>query len=346
MSASVGFDRLGSIGRASLVERPTITVAIPTMNGARHIAETLRGILRQSGVAFDLVVSDDRSDDDTLAQVAAIAGDRARICVNSERLGLAGNWNCCVALSQTACVAIVHQDDVLLPGHLAAHVDAFRLDPAVGLVSSASVVIDDDGRDVPHESVGRGGLGPVDRIFSPGEALAGMAAENPLRCSAVSLRVAAHTAAGGFNARLRYIVDWDLWLRVARAWSVAWRARPGVAVRWHAGSETHRFRTGTLDLEETERLIDELHLELGSRGALPDSVRPRARRKLARAYLNRAYGASCQSDAPLARRCLGRAVRLWPGVLSAIVTDPRLAARLVTATLTPRSSARTASRKS
>ncbi len=101
--------------------RPILTVAVPTYNGARHLAEALKSILAQEAAPFDLIVSDDRSEDETLAIVGRFAGDRARIEVNSERLGLAGNWNRCVVLSRTEWVAIFHQDDVMLPGHLAAH---------------------------------------------------------------------------------------------------------------------------------------------------------------------------------------------------------------------------------
>ena len=105
---------------------PPLTVAIPTCNGAAHLAEALRGIMAQEGVAFDLVVSDDRSDDATLELVRTLAGDRARIAVNRERLGLAGNWNRCVAMSVTPMVAVFHQDDVMEPGHLASHCAGIR----------------------------------------------------------------------------------------------------------------------------------------------------------------------------------------------------------------------------
>src|SRR5438105_5006629 len=117
-----------------MADRPQLTVAIPTYKGARHLADALRGILAQEGVAFELLISDDRSDDETLAIVHAAAGDRARIEVNGERLGLAGNWNRCIALARAPLVAVFHQDDVMRPGHLAAHAAAFDADPQVGLV--------------------------------------------------------------------------------------------------------------------------------------------------------------------------------------------------------------------
>src|SRR6185312_4950673 len=137
----------------------TLTVALPTCNGERHVAEAIRSVVSQAGVSFDLVISDDRSDDGTLDIVRAEAGDRARVVVNSERLGLAGNWNHCVTLSHTPLVAIFHQDDVMRPGHLAAHHAALHSDERLGMVCSAVEVIDDEGRPLSASIIDRGGLG-------------------------------------------------------------------------------------------------------------------------------------------------------------------------------------------
>ena len=65
------------------------------------------------------------------------------------------------------------------PGHLAAHMAAFAGDEAIGLVASASEVIDDRGDPVAETVVGRGGLGPDDRVFPAGTLAAAMVAGNP-----------------------------------------------------------------------------------------------------------------------------------------------------------------------
>ena len=319
---------------------PDITVALPTCNGARHLREALAGLRDQGNVAFDLVVSDDRSDDETLAIVGEVFGDRARVSVNSERLGLAGNWNHCVELSRTDRVAIFHQDDVMRPGHLVAHLGAFEANPDLGLVASASEVIDDQGREIPSSVVGRGGCGDRDRSYGPGEFVEELAVENPLRCSAVSLSAEAHAEVGGFDPSFRYVVDWDYWLRVARRRPVAWLARPTVAIRWHPSSETHRFQGGTADLDETARLLDSLHEVDGPR--LPDAAhrRRKANRRLARAFLNRAYEALKGGNSRLARDSLGRSVGLSPAILGTIARDPRLAAQMAALAIAPEMAAR------
>jgi GT2 family glycosyltransferase len=319
---------------------PRLTVALPTCNGARHLREALVGIRAQAGVSFDLVVSDDRSDDDTLAIVRDEVGDRARVSVNSERLGLAGNWNRGVELSRTEWVAIFHQDDVMRPGHLAAHLAAFEADPTTGLVASASDVVDDAGHGLPESVVGRGGCGANDRIYPPGGFVRELAVENPLRCSAVTLNAEAHAEVGGFDPSYRYVVDWDFWLRVARRRPVAWLARPTVAIRWHLASETHRFKTGTTDLDETIRLLDALDKQEGSN--LDDSrhLRLKADRRLARAFLNRAQLALRGGDSSLARNCLARSIRLSPSILGTIALDPRLAVQLAALAVAPGLAAR------
>jgi Glycosyl transferase family 2 len=314
---------------------PPITVAIPTMNGARHLAETVRSVLGQEGVAFDLLVSDDRSTDETLTIVRDLAGDRARIVENAERLGLAGNWNQCVRLSRTPLVAIVHQDDVLRPNHLAVHVAAFAIDENIGLVASDADVIDDQGKQLPETVVDRGGLGAQDETFSPWKSLPLMAIGNPLRCSAVSLRVEALQDVGGFDPALQYVVDWECWLRLARRWSLAWRAETTVDMRWHPASETHRFTSGIVDLEETELVLAGLLNELREQPGVDLSIEPKARRKLARAYLNRAYEVLKKGNGPLARECLGRALRMSPQMLGTLAVDPRLASQMLAATVAP-----------
>lgn len=320
---------------------PSLTVAIPSCNGSAHLAEALRGILAQTGPAFDLLVCDDRSEDQTLAIARQVAGDRARIEVNSERLGLAGNWNRCVERAGTDWVAVFHQDDVMRPGHLKAHAELIAARPDLAFLAGDAEPIDAAGRPLPAGTVEPGELAdgrlrfvsgpglPAARLFEAGEFLAQLAVSNPVRCSAVTLSAAVHRELGGFDPRYRYVVDWDYWLRAVRDRAVGWIAAPTVAFRWHAASETHRFKTGVEDLQEQERLLAGLYQRDGSR--LPDAgfLRRAADRRLARAYLNRAYDAARAGDRRRSVHCLRRAVSLRPSSLGQLLADPRLLARLV-----------------
>jgi glycosyltransferase involved in cell wall biosynthesis len=316
------------------------TVAIPTFNGVAHLPAALESILSQHDIPFDLIVSDDRSDDGTIDLVRATAGDRARVSINSERLGLAGNWNRCVALAATPFVAVFHQDDVMMPGHLAAHLRALEADDSIGLAASASTVIDERSEPVPEAVVERGGLGPLDRVLGPGELAAAMAAGNPLRCSAVTLRASAHAGAGGFDPAYRYVVDWEFWLRLSRKWKIAWLSRPTVAIRWHRASETHQFKAGTADLDESLMILDQLvAIDWNDR---PDQaqLRQSARSRLARAFLARAHDALLAGRSDLARDALRRGIQCSPRLIATILSDPRLSIKMAAVAVAPTAAAR------
>ncbi len=171
---------------------------------------------------------------------------------------------------------------------------------------------------------------------SPGQLAEAMTGGNPLRCSAVTLRASAVTDAGGFDPAYRYVVDWDLWLRLSRQWRVAWLARPTVLVRWHPASEAHRFKTGLADLDETECILERLFTEDLKDHAAVAGLRRRARSRLARAYLNRAHEALHAACPDLARAALRRALTHSPSAVGTLVRDPRLAIQMAVLAAAPR----------
>ncbi len=315
---------------------PSITVAVPACNGARHLRVALSSILR-SETPHELLIVDDRSDDETLAIARELVGDRGRIEINSERLGLANNWNQCVSLSQTPLVAIFHQDDVMLPGHLARHLQIHATNPSIGWVASNVEVIDDNGDRVPESVVEPGMMASSDREYPAGAAIEALAVTNPLRCSGVTIGASAHAEVGGFDPTFRYVVDWDFWVRVAKVRPVFWLAKPTAAIRWHLASETHRFADGTVDLDETAQLLSRMADLVGPNNWDGRGRRLDAERRLARAFLNRAYVASKRGDTLLAQRALRQSFRLAPAQLwENLLLDPRLLARMALVLVAPK----------
>ncbi len=305
------------------------TIAVPLFNGARHLRATLTSIRDQAQSHFDWIIVDDRSTDGSVDLAREVVGDSARVEVNGERLGLARNWGRCVDLCMTRHLAIVHQDDLLRPDHLTTHERAFQHHPDLGMAISAVNVINEEGQTIPNRLVEAGGFGTEDRTFPPGAFLDELAVGNPVRCSAVALAVKAIREVGGFDPGFCYVVDWDAWIKIARRFAVAWLAHPTVLVRWHDASETHRFKTGTEDIDEQERLLRALHDSDTMR--FGPSVRRSANRRLARAFLNRAYEAARSNDPDLSRACVARSFRLGPGTFAKGLLDPRLVWRLVKA---------------
>jgi glycosyltransferase involved in cell wall biosynthesis len=96
---------------------PTISVCIPTYNGAKYLKECLDSVLAQTFKDFEVLIVDDQSRDETLAiaQEYAARDTRIKIFQNPQNLGLVGNWNHCIELAQGEWIKFVFQDDLIAP---------------------------------------------------------------------------------------------------------------------------------------------------------------------------------------------------------------------------------------
>src|SRR6478736_4267246 len=81
----------------------SVSVAMATYNGARHIQQQLDSLAAQSYLPAELVISDDRSEDDTLAIIQDFAESApfpVALHVNSDRLGYRRNFMKAAGLSR------------------------------------------------------------------------------------------------------------------------------------------------------------------------------------------------------------------------------------------------------
>ena len=175
--------------RAS-ADAPRLTVAIPTCNGARHLAEALRGILAQEGASSTwsspTTVPTTRRWPSSAPRPATARGSpstpsgsawRATGTVASRWAGT--DWSPS-SIRTTSCV----------PATSPAHAAAFDADPRLGLAWSAGRPDRRLRRQiVAGTAVERGGLG-LGRIglSPPAPSCRELAVGNPLRCSAVTIR--------------------------------------------------------------------------------------------------------------------------------------------------------------
>lgn len=92
-----------------------ISIAMATYNGAAHLREQLASFAAQTHLPDELVVTDDRSTDDTLdilRDFAETAPFDVRIEANPQNLGFAQNFNRALSLCTGDLVFLSDQDDV------------------------------------------------------------------------------------------------------------------------------------------------------------------------------------------------------------------------------------------
>src|SRR5690349_14667038 len=98
-----------------------------TYNGEDHLREQLESILAQDPLPDELVIGDDGSSDATIALIQEYARDAAipvRL-VGAEHVGLRLNVERAIAACSGDVIALADQDDVWMPGKVAAIRDAF-----------------------------------------------------------------------------------------------------------------------------------------------------------------------------------------------------------------------------
>ena len=102
----------------SLMEKmpasPKVSVLIPTYNYAHYLPLAIESVLNQDFTDFGLIIQDDCSTDNTDEIVERYLSDRRLIFeTNESNLGLAGNWNLCLAKARGEYIKFIFADDLL-----------------------------------------------------------------------------------------------------------------------------------------------------------------------------------------------------------------------------------------
>jgi hypothetical protein len=142
--------------------------------------------------------------------------------------GHLATYNEGLALARGRYVGILSADDYCLnPATVERQVALFEANPSVGLVYTAHVVTEPDGRTTPiipwpRDAV-RPGLDEFRRLIWG----------NYILHSGTLLRADVQAALGPYDPRLPQSGDWDLWLRAALGYDVGYLATPLYAYRMH-----------------------------------------------------------------------------------------------------------------
>ena len=286
-----------------------VSVCIPVFNRERYIEATLRSVLAQTNVEFEIIVFDDASTDGTASIVAAVDHPRIRYHRQARNVGIARNRTSCLAVAKGEYIAWLDGDDLYHPDALQTRARVLDENPSVGLVHGAYTLIDYAGRKLPDWPM------PFaeDTIESGEDALSELVLSNYIGAATVMVRRQCHEAAGPYSPRLRdSSEDWEMWMRIAAIADVAYIARPIAEYRFHSQSASSAAAATGAQLR---RDIQALKIFLSRRSnALVRSshLRKRAMAALAAKALLHAGDAFTVGRRTAALRATATALRLHP----------------------------------
>jgi glycosyltransferase involved in cell wall biosynthesis len=264
---------------------PTVSIVLPTYNGARYIRESIDSCLNQTYSDFELIVVDDCSTDETPLILKTYDDPRLQIIRHSQNAKLPGALNSGFSASQGDLLTWTSDDNRFHSNALEVMVEALQTRPDIGLVYSGCVIIDEFGNRVREEPVF-----PSEMIY-----------EKNVVGACFLYRRAVYEEIGDYNEDIFRIEDYEYWLRIAQRFPIS--AIPDMLY-------DYRVHQGSLTSEETlvqrAKAFDDLHTRMF--GYSPN----RFRHTLSRLYMSRAF------EEHLARRYQ----QVPTNVLRALYHDP------------------------
>ena len=135
------------------VRRAKVSIGLPVFNGERYLKQALDAILSQTFQDFELIISDNGSNDGTELICRDYASNDRRIRYERKECTRGVTWN----FRQVALLASgeyflwVAADDTLAPTYVECCVDVLQQHPEVVLCYSKAIVIDEDGNCIRRE---------------------------------------------------------------------------------------------------------------------------------------------------------------------------------------------------
>jgi glycosyltransferase involved in cell wall biosynthesis len=223
-------------------EAPRVSVIIPVYNCEKYVGDAIESVLAQTigREAIDLLVLDDGSTDAT-PDVVRRFGSHVRF-VQLRHGGVSAVRNTGVRMAYAPLIAFLDADDYWLPRRLEGILSLFDREKNIFANSDFYIEVDGERSASPYYLTRH-----VRCLFdlSAASQLEFALEDNFINSMVVAPRDAI-IAAGGFNERLRYGEDWDLWLRLLNmGYAVRLWPEAGAVYRYQRpGSTTTRHDTG------------------------------------------------------------------------------------------------------
>ncbi len=201
---------------------PSVSVVIPTYNRAIFLGAAVASIRAQTYPCTEILIIDDGSTDDTTQVVKELGSGINYIWQTNA--GPAAARNLGISRASGDLVAFLDTDDRWMPDKIALQVEILKREPSIALVSADMAIEDETGILCVPSNFARRNL----QMFF--KALDGRAIPNApsmmlkinfINTSTVLARRDVLVSMKGFDTRLRFGEDLELWLRIAAKHGVA-----------------------------------------------------------------------------------------------------------------------------
>lgn len=208
--------------------QPQITVLMPAYNASRYIREAIDSVLSQTFTAFELLIINDGSTDETESVIARFTDDRIKL-INQPHQGVAAALNLGLLNAAAPLIARFDADDICYPQRLQIQYEFFQVNPEYVLIGTDVDYADHTGEFLyKYNNIGHTHQEISDRITS----------FCPFIHSSVMYKKNIALEAGGYDALAHTFEDYRLWIKFITKGKVCNLTVPLITVRLNPESVT------------------------------------------------------------------------------------------------------------
>lgn len=217
------------------VKRPLWSVMMPTYNPKDYIFEALESVLKQypDDGSMQLEIIDDCSTKVDIPKIIEKIDDkRISYYRNPKNVGHSFNFTEAVRKSRGHLVHILHDDDLVKPGFYETFAGIFEEYKEIGAAYCRQEYIDDDGKTMFFSEPDLEKTGILDN------ALIKLAEKQRVQYCAMVVRRSAYEKVGGYVMKNIGCEDWEMWVRIASQFDIAYEPEALAKYRIHTTSMT------------------------------------------------------------------------------------------------------------
>jgi glycosyltransferase involved in cell wall biosynthesis len=246
--------------------RPFWSVMIPAYNPNQdYLEQTLHSVLAQDPGPdrMQIEVVDDCSPAvDVAALVREIVGERVNVSQTLRNLGLAGCWNTCIERARGQWVHILHQDDLVLPGFYQRLESGIRSQASVGAAFCRNARMGTNGHWFELGNLLSERAGVLENWLEQ------IALVQMIETPAILVKRSVYEHLGGFRTDLSFVLDWEMWIRIAAHYPFYYEPAILCVYRVHGISATSRLARGAEDITDMRNGIVIANSHLPAKNAL------------------------------------------------------------------------------
>ncbi|MFL6728744.1 MAG: glycosyltransferase [Sphingomicrobium sp.] len=284
---------------------PFLSVVMPSFNGARWIAGALESIRAQGEPGIEVIVVDGDESDGTEQVVGSFADLTIRYFRRPDLKTWQAKTNFAVLQASAGHIAMLHVDDLWLPGRAAAVHQWIANAPDAVCHLAPSQLIDLAGARI---GTWRCPFTPSPAPIERDRLIERLLVQNFISCPAPVILRSAWLALGGMDESLWYTADWDFYLKLAAAGPVVYHPDALTSFRIHGSSLTVSGSRDAADFERQMQIVLARHSgQLQPRAT--DRVMTLARKSIA---INTSLAVAAAGSRAALWTALTELLSLWP----------------------------------